>query len=50
MPLQRLDGDRVDTVTRTYVTAFVETHLRGRGTPLLDGPTARFPEVRFHRP
>ncbi|WP_405834168.1 MULTISPECIES: alpha/beta hydrolase family protein [unclassified Streptomyces] len=50
MPLQRLDGDRVDTVTRTYVTAFVETHLRGRSTPLLDGPTARFPEVRFHRP
>ncbi|MFG2985697.1 alpha/beta hydrolase family protein [Streptomyces sp. NPDC048258] len=50
MPLQRLDGDRADAITRTYVTAFVDTHLRGRNTPLLDGPTARFPEVRFHRP
>ncbi|MEV8533150.1 alpha/beta hydrolase [Streptomyces sp. NPDC051211] len=50
MPLQRLDGDRADAITRTYVTAFVDTHLRGRNTPLLYGPTARFPEVRFHRP
>ncbi|CAM5287648.1 lipase [Streptomyces avidinii] len=50
MPLQRLDGDRADTMTRTYVTAFVDTHLRGQCTPLLEGPTARFPEVRFHRP
>ncbi|MCX4545735.1 alpha/beta hydrolase [Streptomyces sp. NBC_01565] len=49
-PLQRLDGDRVDAITRAYVAAFVDTHLRGRNTPLLDGPTARFPEVRFHRP
>ncbi|MEU7729123.1 alpha/beta hydrolase [Streptomyces sp. NPDC040724] len=50
MPLQRLDGDRADTITRTYVTAFVDAHLRGCGTRLLDGPTAGFPEVRFHRP
>lgn len=50
MPLQRLDGDRADAITRTYLTAFVDTHLRGRNTPLLDRPTARFPEVRFHRP
>ncbi|WP_412079545.1 alpha/beta hydrolase family protein (plasmid) [Streptomyces xanthophaeus] len=50
MPLQRLDGDRADAITRSYVTAFVDTHLRGRNSPLLDGPTARFPEVRFHRP
>ncbi len=50
MPLQRLDGERADAITRTYLTAFVDTHLRGRNTPLLDRPTARFPEVRFHRP
>lgn len=50
IPLQRLDGDRADSLTRTYVTAFIDTHLRDRNTPLLDGPTARFPEVRFHRP
>ncbi|MFC9704950.1 alpha/beta hydrolase family protein [Streptomyces sp. NPDC056943] len=49
-PLQDLDGDRVDAVTRAYVVAFVDTHLRGRDVPLLDGPSARFPEVRFHTP
>lgn len=51
LPLQRLDGDRADAITRTYVTAFVDTHLRGcAAAPLLDGPAADFPEVRFHRP
>ncbi|MFE3765832.1 alpha/beta hydrolase family protein [Streptomyces sp. NPDC059104] len=49
-PLQTLDGDRVDTLTRGYVAAFLDTHLRGRDAPLLDGPSAGFPEVRFHRP
>ncbi|MGO4461429.1 alpha/beta hydrolase family protein [Streptomyces sp. M-16] len=49
-PLQALDGNRVDTITRSYVAAFVDTHLRGRNAPLLDGPSAGFPEVRFHRP
>ncbi|MFF8278877.1 alpha/beta hydrolase family protein [Streptomyces lateritius] len=49
-PLQELDGDRADAITRAYVAAFVDTHLRGRTAPLLDGPSARFPEVRFHRP
>ncbi|MFF4456521.1 alpha/beta hydrolase family protein [Streptomyces goshikiensis] len=49
-PLQELDGDRADAITRAYVTAFVDTHLRERNAPLLDGPAARFPEVRFHRP
>ncbi|WP_405851395.1 alpha/beta hydrolase [Streptomyces sp. NBC_00090] len=49
-PLQELDGDRVDTLTRAYVGAFVDTHLRGRDARLLDGPSARFPEVRFHQP
>ncbi|MEI5103755.1 lipase [Streptomyces sp. PmtG] len=47
---QDLDGARCDTLTRAYVTAFVDRHLRGRHTPLLDGPSARYPEVRFHRP
>ncbi|MDV5143512.1 alpha/beta hydrolase [Streptomyces sp. SBC-4] len=49
-PLQDLDGARVDAVTRAYVVAFVDTHLRGRYVPMLDGPSARFPEVRFHTP
>lgn len=50
MPLQVLDGDRTDSITRAHVVAFVDLHLRGRNTPLLDGPSARFPEVRFHQP
>ncbi|MCX5199137.1 alpha/beta hydrolase [Streptomyces sp. NBC_00249] len=49
-PIQKLDGDRAFSVTRTYVTAFLDQHLRGRHAPLLDGPTACFPEVRFHQP
>ncbi|MFE1555195.1 alpha/beta hydrolase family protein [Streptomyces sp. NPDC058734] len=47
---QALDGDRADAVTRAYVSAFVETHLGCRAAPLLDGPSQRYPEVRFHRP
>ncbi|MEU5950757.1 alpha/beta hydrolase [Streptomyces sp. NPDC047525] len=50
MPLQDLDGDRSDAVTRAYVAAFVDKHLRGSNTRLLDGPSARYPEARFHRP
>ncbi|MET9295891.1 alpha/beta hydrolase [Streptomyces sp. NPDC003077] len=47
---QELDGDRCDAITRAYLAAFLDTHLRGRHVPLLDGPSARYPEVRFHRP
>ncbi|WP_405651749.1 alpha/beta hydrolase family protein [Streptomyces sp. RK9] len=50
IPLQNLDGDRADAIVRAYVTAFLDTHLRGRERPLLDGPSARYPEVRFHAP
>ncbi|MFF2040767.1 alpha/beta hydrolase family protein [Kitasatospora sp. NPDC058170] len=49
-PLQAADGDRVDAITRAYVDAFVDTQLRGAHAPLLNGPSAEFPEVRFHRP
>ncbi|QWF79993.1 alpha/beta hydrolase family protein [Amycolatopsis sp. CA-230715] len=49
-PLQPLDGDRVDRIVRSYVAAFVDTHLRHTGAPLLNGPSPRFPEVRFHCP
>lgn len=50
MPLQDLEGDRSDAITRAYVTAFLDTHLRGKHPKLLEGPSARYPEVRFHRP
>lgn len=35
-------------LTRAYVAAFVDRHLRGAPRPLLDGPGATFPEVNFH--
>lgn len=40
IPVQDLDGDRCDTVTRAYITAFVDRHLRGRNAPLLDNASA----------
>ena len=48
IPLQPLDGDRCDALLRAYVTAFADTHLKGRPAPLLDGPSASHPEVGFH--
>ncbi|TDC60266.1 alpha/beta hydrolase family protein, partial [Streptomyces hainanensis] len=50
IPLQDLDGARCDAVTRAYVAAFVDRQLRGRAAPLLDGPSAWYPEVTLHRP
>ncbi|MER7207200.1 alpha/beta hydrolase [Streptosporangium sp. NPDC000239] len=40
-----LSGDRSMKITRDYVLAFLDRHLRGRSRPLLDGPSARYPEV-----
>lgn len=36
-------------ITRSYVAAFVDRHLRNRHSPLLAGPSPWFPEVRFVR-
>ncbi|MFC4858939.1 alpha/beta hydrolase family protein [Actinophytocola glycyrrhizae] len=38
---------RAQTITRTYVRAFLDRHLRGDPRPLLDGPSPRYPEVTF---
>lgn len=43
-------AERAITVVRTYTVAFFDLHLRDRPRPVLDGPTAENPEVRFHRP
>ncbi|MFJ4900504.1 alpha/beta hydrolase family protein [Streptomyces sp. NPDC088727] len=37
-------------LTRDYVAAFFDLHLRGIPQPLLDGPSARYPEVVFRQP
>ncbi len=45
-----LTTDREVSITRDYVGAFLDQHLRGRHQPLLDGPTPGNPEVVFQRP
>lgn len=45
-----LTGRRSMRITRAYVDAFFDRHLRGRQRPLLDCPSPRFGEVDFHRP
>ncbi|WP_245656130.1 alpha/beta hydrolase family protein [Microtetraspora fusca] len=44
-----LKGARAVEITRQYVAAFFDQHLRGRPQPLLDRPSRRYPEVRFWR-
>ncbi|MEU1734097.1 alpha/beta hydrolase [Streptosporangium sp. NPDC020145] len=47
LPGAALDGERAVTITRRYVTAFLDLHLKGRRQPLLDRPSGDFPEVRI---
>jgi len=37
-------------ITRAYVRAFLDQHLRGRPQALLDQPSPRYPEVTFCSP
>lgn len=50
IPVQPLPGTRCVEITRTYVAAFLDLHLRHRPQPLLDGPSPRFPEIDFVDP
>lgn len=43
-----LAGTRSVEITRDYVRAFVDLHLRGTPQPLLERPSTRYPEVGFH--
>ncbi|MFI9615848.1 hypothetical protein ACIHCM_29920 [Streptomyces sp. NPDC052023] len=43
-----LSRKRSQEITRAYVTAFFDLHLKGVDRKLLDGPTAEYPEVVFH--
>jgi dienelactone hydrolase len=47
VPVQPLAGARCVEITRAYVAAFVDRHLRHRPQPLLNGPSPSFPEVDF---
>ncbi|MFE6888260.1 alpha/beta hydrolase family protein [Streptomyces sp. NPDC057694] len=46
-PAVPLSGVRGWSITRDYVTAFFDRHLRELPRPILDGPTASEPEVMF---
>jgi dienelactone hydrolase len=45
-----ISGARSLDITRAYVRAFFDLHLRGTPQPLLDQPSPRYPEVTFHAP
>jgi predicted dienelactone hydrolase len=45
-----LSGARSLDITRAYVRAFFDQHLRGRPQALLDQPSRRYPEVTFCSP
>ncbi|MFE7509127.1 alpha/beta hydrolase family protein [Promicromonospora sp. NPDC057488] len=40
-------GERGVEITAAYMGAFLDRHLRGLEAPLLDGPSAAYPEVEF---
>ncbi len=44
------EAERGAAITRTYVRAFFDLHLRGEPQPLLDHPSPRYPEVSFAAP
>ncbi|MEU6249656.1 alpha/beta hydrolase [Glycomyces sp. NPDC047010] len=47
VPLQEMDGDRALELTRAVVTAFADQELGCEDAPVLDGPTAEWPELAF---
>ncbi|GAA2599442.1 MULTISPECIES: alpha/beta hydrolase family protein [Streptomyces] len=49
-PAVPLSGERGWYITRDFVRAFFDLHLRGVPQPLLQGPTPAHPEVGFLRP
>ncbi|MGW4957369.1 alpha/beta hydrolase family protein [Nonomuraea sp. NPDC004186] len=42
-----LPAARAAELTRTYVAAFLDQHLKSQRQPLLEKPSARYPEVKF---
>ncbi|MFE4689339.1 alpha/beta hydrolase family protein [Streptomyces sp. NPDC056749] len=49
-PTAPLSGARSTGITRAYVAAFLDRHLKARHQRLLDGPTPGNPEVIFNNP
>jgi len=42
-----IDPARALTITKAYVGAFFGQFLEGRKTPLLNGPSPKYPEITF---
>ncbi|GAA2206386.1 alpha/beta hydrolase [Nonomuraea monospora] len=42
-----LSGERAAELTRTYVAAFLDRHLKGLRQPILDEPSPRYPEAKL---
>lgn len=42
-----IGGDRAHQIINAYSVAFFDRHLRAQPSPLLEGPSERFPEVLF---
>ncbi|MFD7593688.1 alpha/beta hydrolase family protein [Kitasatospora sp. NPDC059812] len=49
-PVVPIPAQRAEEITRAYVGAFFDLHLRGIPQPLLDGPSPADPEVAFQHP
>lgn len=49
-PQTPLPGNRSVELTRRYVAAFFDQHLKGKPRPVLDGPSSDAPEVSFINP
>jgi predicted dienelactone hydrolase len=43
----KIDGDKMLKIMNAYTLAFFDRHLKGIDSPLLNGPSADFPEVIF---
>ncbi|KAH7302823.1 platelet-activating factor acetylhydrolase [Stachybotrys elegans] len=46
-PLGPIDGERMVDITNAYVVAFFDEHLRGEEQPILNTPSAEYPEVDY---
>jgi len=47
LPVGEIDGERCHRIVCDYVLAFLDRHLRGRDSGLLDGTRSRHPEVEI---
>ncbi|WP_441249017.1 alpha/beta hydrolase family protein [Kitasatospora sp. McL0602] len=50
IPDATISAERSAAITRAYVAAFFDLHLKGLPQPLLDGPSQANPEVTFQHP